>query len=77
LRPAVLLHGDGATKAQQMTTGTASGDQPSTDAMENITPLGRRGTSHDTAGAVDPFCIAESDCASRQTLLCSGGLGGF
>lgn len=60
-----------------MTTGTASGDQPSTDAMENMIPQGCRDTSEEVAGAVHLVCIPVSDCVNRQTLMCSGDLGGF
>jgi 3-oxoacyl-[acyl-carrier protein] reductase len=48
-----------------------------TDAMEKTIPLGRGGTPDEAAGAVYLFCIPESDYVSGQTLVCSGGLGGF
>ena len=39
-----------------------------------LTPLGRRGTVEDAAGAVFLFCIPESDFVTGEVLLCSGGL---
>lgn len=42
--------------------------------MQNLTPLGRRGSVEDAAGAVYLFCLPESDFVSGQVLICSGGL---
>lgn len=44
--------------------------------MEKLmTPLGRRGTVEEAAGAVYLFCIPESDFITGQVLSCCGGLG--
>jgi 3-oxoacyl-[acyl-carrier protein] reductase len=40
-----------------------------------MTPLGRRGTVEEAAGAVYLFCIPESDFITGQVLSCCGGLG--
>ena len=40
-----------------------------------ITPLGRRGTVEEAAGAVYLFCIPESDFITGEILSCSGGSG--
>lgn len=42
--------------------------------MRSLTPLGRRGTVEDAAGAVSLFCLPESDFVTGQVLVCSGGL---
>ena len=42
--------------------------------MQQLTPLGRRGTVEDAAGAVYLLCIPESDFVTGQVLVCSGGL---
>ena len=42
--------------------------------MQQITPLGRRGTVEEAAGAVYLLCIPESDFVTGQVLVCSGGL---
>jgi NAD(P)-dependent dehydrogenase (short-subunit alcohol dehydrogenase family) len=42
--------------------------------MRSLTPLGRRGTVEDAAGAVCLFCLPESDFVTGQVLVCSGGL---
>ena len=42
--------------------------------MRQLTPLGRRGTVDDAAGAVYLLCIPESDFITGQVLVCSGGL---
>jgi 3-oxoacyl-[acyl-carrier protein] reductase len=42
--------------------------------MRSLTPLGRRGTVADAAGAVSLFCLPESDFVTGQVLVCSGGL---
>ncbi|GAA1835403.1 3-oxoacyl-[acyl-carrier-protein] reductase [Pseudonocardia ailaonensis] len=43
-------------------------------AMEQLIPLGRRGTAAEAAGSVYLFCIPESDYVSAQTVICGGGL---
>ena len=40
-----------------------------------MTPLGRRGTVEEAAGAVYLFCIPESDFITGEVLSCSGGWG--
>jgi len=42
--------------------------------MRALTPLGRRGTVEEAAGAVYLFCIPESDFITGQVVVCSGGL---
>jgi 3-oxoacyl-[acyl-carrier protein] reductase len=42
--------------------------------MQQLTPLGRRGTVEEAAGAVYLLCIPESDFVTGQVLVCSGGL---
>jgi len=42
--------------------------------MTSLTPLGRRGSAQDAAGAVYLFCLPESDFVTGQVLVCSGGL---
>jgi 3-oxoacyl-[acyl-carrier protein] reductase len=49
-------------------------DPVALDLMRTLTPLGRRGTPEDAAGAVYLLCIPESDYVSGQVLVCSGGL---
>lgn len=41
--------------------------------MEQMIPLGRGGTPVEAAGAVNLFCIPESNYVSAQTLVCGGG----
>jgi 3-oxoacyl-[acyl-carrier protein] reductase len=43
-------------------------------AMEQMIPLGRRGTAAEAAGAVYLFCTPDSDYVSAQTVICGGGL---
>ena len=42
--------------------------------VDALTPLKRRGTAKEAAGAVYLFCIPESDFVSGQVLVCGGGL---
>jgi 3-oxoacyl-[acyl-carrier protein] reductase len=49
-------------------------DEMTLAVMQQITPLGRRGTVEEAAGAVYLLCIPESDFISGQVLVCSGGL---
>jgi 3-oxoacyl-[acyl-carrier protein] reductase len=49
-------------------------DRDVIELMRSLTPLGRRGTVEDAAGAVSLFCLPESDFVTGQVLVCSGGL---
>jgi 3-oxoacyl-[acyl-carrier protein] reductase len=49
-------------------------DETTLAMLKQTTPLGRRGTVNEAAGAVYLFCIPESDFVSGQVLVCSGGL---
>jgi len=49
-------------------------DETSLMISEQLTPLGRRGTVEDAAGAVYLLTIPESDFVTGQVLVCSGGL---
>lgn len=49
-------------------------DQGFLEIMKNLTPLGRRGTVEEAAGAVYLFCLPESNFITGQVVLCSGGL---
>ena len=42
--------------------------------LEQMTPLGRAGSTEEAAGAVYMLCIPESDYISGQVILCAGGL---
>jgi 3-oxoacyl-[acyl-carrier protein] reductase len=49
-------------------------DETTLATLKQMTPLGRRGTVEEAAGAVYLLCIPESDFVSGQVLVCSGGL---
>ena len=42
--------------------------------QQQLTPLGRSGTTEDAAGAIYLFCIPESDFITGEIVLASGGL---
>ena len=68
------LEGEPATidvKGRALKVGV---DQNILEIMKNLTPLGRRGTVEEAAGAVYLFCVPESDFISGQVVVCSGGL---
>ena len=68
------LEGDPQTigvKGRDLKVGV---DRNTLEMMRSLTPLGRRGTVEEAAGAVYLFCIPESDFVTGQVLVCSGGL---
>ncbi len=48
-------------------------DRGTQELMTSLTPLGRRGSPEEAAGAVYLFCLPESDFVTGQVLVCSGG----
>ena len=60
-----------AVKGRDLKVGV---DRNILELMRNLTPLGRRGTVEEAAGAVYLFCIPESDFITGQVVVCSGGL---
>ena len=48
-------------------------DRGTQELMTSLTPLGRRGSPEEAAGAVYLFCLPESDFITGQVLVCSGG----
>jgi len=48
-------------------------DRGTQELMTSLTPLGRRGSPEEAAGAVYLFCQPESDFVTGQVLVCSGG----
>jgi 3-oxoacyl-[acyl-carrier protein] reductase len=48
-------------------------DRGTQELMTSLTPLGRRGSPEEAAGAVYLFCLPESDFVTGQILVCSGG----
>jgi len=68
------LEGDSRTidvKGRALKVGV---DRNILEMMRALTPLGRRGTVEEAAGAVYLFCIPESDFITGQVVVCSGGL---